>query len=264
MCEGKRVVGVGYSDFWDTARGLDPLFFNQLATFMPALDLCLRQEETEALPKTIRAITRMICDSLGGVSILALNGHDIDALRITRCMFEGAVTSAYLAKFPSELDDYLQFAKISAKALMDHSSTHQSSQAQESSDEARQKIVANYEEVKDRFKRGGRVRLTWNSKPVRQMFDEVGLEPWYTGFYHVASAAVHMNVRGMFMHYEPNDDGDPVIHPPPRKKFIAMSLAAARAATITSLQAYSEVTSQASTTLLVQQAINLFSVPQQT
>jgi hypothetical protein len=239
---------------------MDPAFFNQLAEFIPAMDNSMRQQETEPLAKTVRAISRMVCDSLGGLSILALNGHDIDALRIARCMFEGAVTAAYLAKFQEELDDYLQFVRVSAKRLLDYSDENPN--GREPVDPLRRaQIESNFDSVKSRYTNSkGVLRQTWCRKPVSQMFADVGLAQWYPSFYHLASSAVHMNARGMFMHYHLSEAGDPVFAPPPRTDWIQQSLASARVAIWTSLRAYAEVTHESATRLLIDHAIELFSL----
>jgi hypothetical protein len=258
--EFPKMTAVGYPEFWDTARKLDPEFFRQTLELIPKLESCFGGVETDPLAKTVRAIAGIVCNSLGGITILALNGHGFEALLVARSMFEGAVTAAYLAKNPAEIADYLDFAKVSANSFLNYRKKYpvpNSTIDPNSEKRTRER----FELVKGRYlRKNGTARSTWCRKSTLEMFAEVGLDAWYGSFYHLASAASHMNARGLYMSVEPGGENSIRLNIAPSEQWVKTSLAAARAAVLTALNSYYSIAKNPESKNHLQKILDSFSL----
>jgi hypothetical protein len=258
MTSATQIKMVGYPDFWAQARQIDQYYFDQMPGLVERLNRIIKYSESQPLAKLVQALAKMVWDSAGAVEILCLNGYGLDALRLSRSMFEGAVTAAYLVKHPDELDDYLQFTKISAKRLLDYREQYPSPGLPPVVPEKKAAILARYEAVRSRYETNGRLRGEWCRVQFRQMVADVGLDAWYPGFYHIASAATHMNARGLYMHHSTDPDCKVMQSIAPSPENVSTSLVAARLAIQTALGAYSEVSEFKEIRIIVHEALENF------
>lgn len=256
----QKINAVGYQDYWNRAFALNPSFYEKQVLLHPQLQRFLANGESQPLSKTVRSITYMLASSYSAISILTLNGHGVDAMRIARSMFEGAVTASYLVKEPSELEAYLAFTKVSAKKLLDYTLMFDGS-TNAFDDQQKAKINADYSSVRHLFPGNPtHVPSSWCRLQVVQMFERVGVGTWYKGFYHLASSLVHMDARGMYMHFGLDEDDDPVFRFPPCDDLIQQAIAATRVAMNLVLRAYGDCTENAeSRTSLLQLAESIIS-----
>jgi hypothetical protein len=113
-----RVVP-GHPEFWDIGHQTAPKFFEAVKTLEPSLNDIFSVGPSDPLHKVCRHVAKMVCNSLGALIVLTCNGYGNDAMKIARSMFEGAVTIGYLQKYPTELQDYMDFVWVSNHRLLE-------------------------------------------------------------------------------------------------------------------------------------------------
>jgi hypothetical protein len=193
-----RVYQVGFPDFRDTVIGKYP------GAFATMPEIALFANEIFAIPiservhEVCRMLSKNIFTSCNALHLLCINGFGLDAMKIARSMFEGAVTVAYLQKHPEEADDYLDFDWIKKKKLLDFLENHDSERAKRIPSEGKKQILAEYDRVLPRFKyKNGKPRGRWSKKRFYELVTEVGAEKLYATYHDSASSMLHMDVAGV-------------------------------------------------------------------
>lgn len=245
-----RHMTVGYPDFWQHAHASWGDFYAIQREIHPDLLKIMGYAESLPLAKTVKTLCFMVSSSMSGLTILTLNGHGLDAMRIARSMFEGSVNAAYLVKEPSELDAYHAYAKVSSKRLLDYTSSF-GGKTKGFSEEQAAEIDAQYRAVRHLFPgKPEKLPNGWCRLQLAQMFERVGVGSWYRGFYHLSSALVHMDCRGMHSHFGVGESENPIFLFPPTDIMIKQAHAAARVAVHLVLTAYGKCTDDPDTAAL--------------
>ena len=152
---------------------------------------------TVELVQLMRALTSINITSMSDVLILTGNGRGTGAMKVARSMYEVSVTAEYLEKNPNETDLYLDFAHVIGwRQLLFVEKTAPGKVTPELKREAE----AQYNRIKGRFEKNGRVRNSWSEKSVKKMADEVGKPDLYELVYGLASMLHHVNVGGLIGH----------------------------------------------------------------
>jgi Family of unknown function (DUF5677) len=153
------------------------------------------------------------------VELLTLVGHGagLGAMKIARGMFESAVMAEYLRQFPAEIEDYVEYGHvIFYKRLKQHPSV------------ASPKMAANmekeYNRVKHRFEKNGRIRNQWNKYPISYMAEKVGRAAQYEISYSLAASIHHGNFEAMTAHLS-GDKAKLDIDQPPSLEWVNQALA---------------------------------------
>jgi hypothetical protein len=195
---GQRLTCVGYPDFWQRVHDQFPKFFDSATVELAEIgNTAFRRPLAEPLHKIARHLTRMVLNSLNSVSILALNGCGVEAMKIARSMFETAVTLGYLHLHPEEVEDYLDYHFVIQKQRLDFMKAHVQERFQQIPANVLQETEADYARVAPRFQdRKGKVRGSWCRTSIRQMTTEVGKEKLYLSFYKFASSIHHGDIGG--------------------------------------------------------------------
>jgi len=131
----------------------------------------------------------------GWVELLTLVGHGagLGAIKIARGMFESAVMAEYLRQFPAEMQDYVEYGHvIFYKRLKQHPGAASSGMAANMEKE--------YNRVKHRFEKNGRIRNQWNKHPISYMAEKVGRAAQYEVSYSLAASIHHGNFEAMTAH----------------------------------------------------------------
>jgi len=197
----------GFPDFWDTAVGKYPCAFAAMPEIVPLANEIFAIPMSEPIHKICRMLSKNIFTSCSALHLLCVNGFGVDAMKIARSMFEGAVSVAYLREHPEEVDDYLDFNWIKKKRLLDYLEQHDREGAQRVPPEMKQRFLDEYTRVVPRFRNtNGRVRGRWSKKPFSQLAAEVGVSKLYATFYDVTSSMHHMDIAGVFSQVEKSED----------------------------------------------------------
>jgi hypothetical protein len=153
-----------------------------------------------ALPTTMKKHQIVTCmlvrmTTTGWVELLTLVGHGagLGAMKIARGMFESAVMAEYLRQFPAEMEDYVEYGHvIFYKRLKQHPGAASPGMAANMEKE--------YNRVKHRFEKNGRIRNQWNKHPISYMAEKVGRATQYEISYSLAASIHHGNFEAMTAH----------------------------------------------------------------
>jgi hypothetical protein len=106
---------------------------------------------------------------------LALNGYGKDAMRIARGMYEIAVNAAYLAKHPTEIDDFFDYQWVQQKKRYEYLQKYDPQTASRLTQQQLSQMTTELAKVASRFQdpKTKRWRTSWCSKSVRERADDV-------------------------------------------------------------------------------------------
>jgi hypothetical protein len=158
----------------------------------------------------------------GWVELLTLVGHGagLGAMKIARGMFESAVMAEYLRRVPGEIEDYVEYGHvIFYKRLKQHPGA--------ASKEMAAKMEKEYNRVKHRFEKNGRIRNQWNRHPISYMAGKVGRTAQYEISYSLAASIHHGNFEAMTAHLSGNK-AQLDIEQPPSLEWVNQALASDR------------------------------------
>jgi hypothetical protein len=149
------------------------------------------------LHKVMRFIAKIVVNSSGAVITLVTRGYGNDAMKVTRSMFEGAATAAYLRLHHDLVGDYLHFDAIRRWRLYESMSVRDTNYRvpKDRVDEMRRE----YEEHLPRFTRpNGRLYDSWRrGTTLYDIANDVQLGLFYGPFYGTASGIHHMDGSGL-------------------------------------------------------------------
>lgn len=241
----QRVVGVGYPDFWQHVHDQFPTFFGTASLELVDIgNTAFRGSLSAPLHKLVRHLARMVFNSIGSVSVLALNGSGVDAMKIARGMFETSVTLGYLRVHPEQVDDYLDYHCVIQKQRLDFMKEHEPDRLKQLPAELVQRIEADFARVAPRFRnRKGKLRTSWSKASIREMARDVGKEKLYLTFYRFASSIHHGDVGGAFAQAASLTEDDVLdIEIVPSDAWLRESLIIAHGAVVSALGDYNEIT----------------------
>jgi hypothetical protein len=240
-----QVVGVGYPDFWQHVHDQFPKFFGTASLELVDIgNTAFRGSLSDPLHKIARHLARMVWNSIGSVSLLALNGSGVDAMKIARGMFETSVTLGYLRVHPEQVDDYLDYHCVIQKQRLDFMKEHEPVRLKQLPAELLQRIETDFARVAPRFKnRKGKLRTSWSKASIREMARDVGKEKLYLTFYRFASSIHHGDVGGAFAQTASLTEDDVLdVEIVPSDAWLREALIIAQGAVVSVLGDYNEIT----------------------
>lgn len=161
-------------------------------------------------PDLAKQITQSVANSMESVLLLVTNGCGIDALRISRTMFEAAVTLHYLDSHPELVQDFVDFMWVIRKKHYDYRLTLPPGKVKPLPSETVAEMESNYQRIKHRFMdRKGRVRNSWCKATLKDMATEVQAESMY-GLYPFASSMTHTDILAVVAGAGASEDVEPV------------------------------------------------------
>jgi hypothetical protein len=191
-------IVAGFPEFWQTAHDAFPRFFAATDHLVPLVNVVLAKPIGGQLPRILHYMTAIISNSLGSLITLALNGYGHDAVRIALGMFENSVNAAYLAKHPTEVQDYLEYHWIKQRRLLDYMRKDDPALFQQLKQSDIDEIDTEYSKVVPRFTgTNGKIRKDWCTKNLRQRAEDVGMGTLYPTFYGYASSIHHGDIGGL-------------------------------------------------------------------
>jgi uncharacterized protein DUF5677 len=240
-----QVVGVGYPDFWQHVHDQLPKFFGTASLELVDIgNTAFRGSLSDPLHKIARHLARMTWNSIGSVSLLALNGSGVDAMKIARGMFETSVTLGYLRVHPEQVDDYLDYHCVIQKQRLDFTKEHEPDRLKQLPAQLLQRIEADFARVAPRFQnRKGKLRTSWSKASIREMARDVGKEKLYLTFYRFASSIHHGDVGGAFAQTATLAEDDVLdVEIVPSDAWLTEALIIAHGAVVSVLGDYNEIT----------------------
>lgn len=188
----------GFPEFWQRAYDAFPQFFVATDHLMLLVKAVLDKPISGKLPRILHYSTAIVSNSLGSLITLALNGYGHDAIRIARGMFENSVNAAYLAKHPTEVQDYLDYHWVAQRRLLDYMRKDDPALFEQLKKSDIDDIDTEYARVAPRFKSTkGKVRRDWCIKNLRERAEVVGMGKLYPTFYGYASSIHHGDIGGL-------------------------------------------------------------------
>lgn len=231
-----KIAMVGNEDHWQKAFDLKPDAFIEIGNLVDVVHKMAEIPFMSALHRLMRHLTLTGVDSFNAVVILLQNGYTHDGLRLTRSIWEAAVTVAYLRKFPAEIDDFIEFDPIILKQQLDQFDLLYPEQTKKISEEERKTIRENYDKAKWRFERAdGSIRRTWCKNSIFKMAQLTKREAHYHTFYKLACAGTHLNIYGVQMQLRANGLEVDVA---PTTKFLELALITGHGAVISMMEDY--------------------------
>jgi len=191
-------VIAGFPEFWQKVHDRYPRFFEATDHLVPLVNTILTKPIAGQLARVLHHMTAVVSNSLGSLITLSLNGYGHDAVRIARGMFETAVNAAYLARNPTEVQDYLSYHWIRQRRLLDYMRKEDTANFQHLKQSDIDDIDREYANVVPRFTDSrGKVRNDWCAKNLRQRAEAVGMGQLYPTFYGYASSIHHGDIAGL-------------------------------------------------------------------
>ena len=235
-------VLTGFPDFWDTAVDRFPNFFAAAKKVGPLSNEVFSVPVTEWLHMLTRNLAKSVVNSFGSLLILCMNGYGFDALKISRSMFEAAVTVAYLRRHPDQMNDFIDYDWVKKKRFVDEMEKYSPEQARLHAHE-KPLVLRNYNAVVGRFKtKKNGVRGRWSKDPLAKMAAEIGRSSMYFSVYGPGSSAQHVDIRGLMMQFEGSrDPGIADIVTAPHLQWIQPALAGAHLSVVLAVTDYMKV-----------------------
>jgi len=233
-----KIAAVGFPDFWQTAHDKFPDAFTAIREMISVQQELFQKPLTEPLHKVIRHIAKMTLNSLGALTTLVLNGYGNDAMKIARGMFEGCVNACYLQKYPSEIDNFLDYHWIRQYRWLKYLETTNPSALTARAAEVNV-IKSEFAKVESRFKdKAGRLRGSWSSKSIGARARDVGMGDHYETFYSWASSMHHVDIGALTAQADSKD-----VDVAPSLEWLNIALITGHMAALRCLGAFNEVAS---------------------
>ncbi len=166
----------------------------------------LRTMRTSSKAETVvYSLGRLILEEFTEILLLCGNGYGVAASKILRGMYERAVTAAYLAKYPEEVDAFLRYHKIHMGKMLKH--VDPSDLKEVFSEEKVSAIESEYEEARKDFqepvcKKCGTTRTlsSWSRLDTLSMAKKADkkLARQYLYCYFLPTLQIHSTMQALF------------------------------------------------------------------
>jgi hypothetical protein len=167
-------------------------------------------QTTQPIEKTIYFQGRLIVEEFMEILLLCGNGYGIGAQKLVRGMYERAVTARYLINHPEEVDNFLDFHRVSDYKFLN--AAEQSTGRNLFSPEQMKKIKEDYESVKGQFVvpdcrvcGSERMNHTWSKVDIVSMARMTkNLWPFILPGYYMPMREAHSTVGAIFSRLDPH------------------------------------------------------------
>lgn len=141
----------GYPEEWAAFSKSHQEFLRRFKNVEKAIDVAFRRihQTTTPLEKAIYFQGRLIVEDFMEILLLCGNGYGIGAQKLVRGMYERAVTARYLVDHPEEVDNFLDFHRVSDHKFL--IAAEQSTGHTLFTPDQVKKIKEDYESVKKQF-----------------------------------------------------------------------------------------------------------------
>jgi len=199
-----RKVLFGDETEWDDFDRRNPEFAHRVGNLVHAIQLAFATLTLqEPIDKVLFHLNRLCAEDFSEILLLSGNGYGIGAEKLLRGMYERAVTATYLHDNPTEVDNFLEYHKISAYKLMNATIE---TLGDPFSSEQKKEIEAEFEDAKSRFMitscaECGEKRLnhTWTKLDLVSMAKRCGaLAKLLVPAYYMGVREGHSSINAIF------------------------------------------------------------------
>ena len=204
-------MAVGFPEFRpESLRTLEPMLA-AARSFVQIGREMMKAPVSQQFPDLAKQITQTVGNSMESVVILVSNGCGVDAMRLTRTMFEAAIVLHYLESHPELVQDFIDYQWVIQKKHQDYRLGLPPDKVPPLAPEKIAGMESNYQRVKHRFMdKNGRDRNSWCKASLREMAKEVNAESMYGGLYPFGSSMTHTNILSIIAGAGASDDVEPV------------------------------------------------------
>jgi hypothetical protein len=238
--EAPVLIQAGFPDFWPVIVEKYGKFFALTQSLEPTVKEIFGVGMSEPMHKVCRHLAKMVANSMNAVMLLGLNGFGIDALKITRSMFEMSVTVAYLRKHPAEFDDYFHFHFIVAMKRHRYMEKYAPHALSRVTHEAIASMKAGHARVVHRYTdKNGKVRGRWSRRDFFAICSDVdpNLGQLYLTLYDLTSRMMHGDITGVFAQADP-EPGVLDVDIAPSENYVDLALRTAHGAFVLAASEY--------------------------
>jgi hypothetical protein len=212
----KSFHGFGNPKEWEYFETTYPEFiraYDRLqGTFARAFSRIINEGQPDA-DRVIFNLGFLCCAQFNELSLLCANGYGIAAQRILRSIYESGVVIDYLAAFPEEAADFLDWGDVHLYKDLKESNAEKDPELAEEW----KYVETNFLRVKDRFqttncKKCGTKKpmISWSKKDVRSQARAAGsvLEGYYHQAYFEPTLQIHSTIPSILarMKIDPETD----------------------------------------------------------
>ena len=187
----------GNQEMWQPVYEKYRPFFDATTRMFALANEIRDRELSEHLAQIVGRMVFAAVNTYGAIQTLILNGYGVDAVRLSRCIYETEVNIIWLRNHPEDLRDFLDYHFVKQKELYDAMDVEQQGRL---SREDRERIVAEYNAVLPRFASKTdktRPRNEWCRESLYKRAKEAQQEPLYRLLYRPASSIIHGDIAGL-------------------------------------------------------------------
>jgi hypothetical protein len=205
----------GYPEEWAAFSKNHQEFLKRFKNIEKAIEVVFSRihQTTQPIEKTIYFQGRLIVEDFMEILLLCGNGYGIGAQKLVRGMYERAVTARYLMNHLEEVDNFLDFHRVSDYKFL--IAAEQSTGRKLFSPDQVKKIKEDYESVKSQFVvpdckvcRTERLNHTWTKVDIVSMARSTkNLWPFILTGYYMPMREAHSTVGAIFSRLDPHTSG---------------------------------------------------------
>lgn len=212
----------GFEEFWPKVYAQFKGLFDAIADLGRLGDAMVKTAEesaAEPVKNVICALTRATMAGACEAVLLCGNGCGTGAIKIVRGMYESRWTAEYLRRHPEEVEDYLEFSKVTLWRRIHWLQENSPGDGNRVSAEEMKRMKNDYNQAKARFKN----ELSWSKKSIREIAVEIGRTKEYELPYAIACSIHHANFEGLSALFT-SDNGETIPNPPPSEAWVKTAL----------------------------------------
>jgi hypothetical protein len=199
----------GYQEQWQAFQGRNPKFLSRFESLRAAFHLAFLRSFSTSGPeeRTIYMLGRLCSEDFFEILLLAGNGYGVGAQKLLRALYERAVTMAFLAENPGEVEAFLDYHAIAQHKLATaiRNTMGENVLKKEQAEETERE----YLRVKDAYQvtdcaRCGTKRLnhTWHKLDIVSMAKKTIFEDLIVAGYYLPMGHAHSTVRALISRLE--------------------------------------------------------------
>jgi hypothetical protein len=196
----------------------------------------LRTMETKnAADRVLLFLGRLMAEDFAEILLLCGNGYGVAGFKILRGLYERAVTAAYLAKNPEQVETFLHYHPVHMGKLLNHAA--EIFDLTELFPEAKiAEIKQAYQEAKKDFQepicekcKTTRTQISWSRLDIGSMAKKVNpeLAQLYLQCYFMPTLQTHSTASALFAQMNGSDDGELTFDEKAQRKYVDQALAGA-------------------------------------
>jgi hypothetical protein len=196
---------VGFPEEWQLFFSRHPLWPEKFRLLHKTLEKVFIRKFSPNSPadKVVFFMGRLCVEDFNEVFLLCANGYGFGGLKIVRGLYERAVTSGYIAKYPNEAESFLDYHYIHKGKMLNHAKTFTDVDKEISMDEIA-KTQKLFKIMKEKFKEPlckkcgtFQTRFSWSKLDTASMARKIGLDSLYFPGYYYPTLQTHATASSL-------------------------------------------------------------------